>query len=76
MSYQDIYREKNEEVAERCELVMNRIAEIEKEEAAGEPYVSYFKKVSRFILLNREIFKKRRKRGVRSPQSCRVRGVE
>ena len=28
MSYQDIYREKNEEVAERCELVMNRIAEI------------------------------------------------
>ena len=31
MSYQDIYREKNEEVAERCELVMNRIAEIEKE---------------------------------------------
>lgn len=34
MSYQDIYREKNEEVAERCELVMNRIAEIEKEEAA------------------------------------------
>ena len=58
MSYQDIYREKNEEVAERCELVMNRIAEIEKEEAAGEPYVSYFKKVSRFILLNREILKK------------------
>lgn len=46
MSYQDIYREKNEEVAERCELVMNRIAEIEKEEAAGEPYISYFKKVS------------------------------
>ena len=58
MSYQDIYREKNEEVAERCELVMNRIAEIEKEETVGEPYVSYFKKVSRFILLNREILKK------------------
>ena len=39
MSYQDIYREKNEEVAERCELVMNRIAEIEKE---GRPVSRMF----------------------------------
>ena len=76
MSYQDIYREKNEEVAERCELVMNRIAEIEKEEAAGEPYISYFKKSKPVYSVKPGDFKKRRKRGVRSPQSCRVRGVE
>ena len=55
MSYKEIYKEKNEEVEERFTLVMERIAELEKENVVKEPFCSYFKEVSRFILLNKKI---------------------
>ena len=36
--YKEIYKEKNEEVKERFDLVMERIAEITKEDVAPAPY--------------------------------------
>lgn len=55
MGYKKIYEERNEEVKERFGLVMERIAEIEREEAVEAPYIDYFKKVSGFILLNKKV---------------------
>ncbi len=55
MSYCEIYKDKNIETAERFVLVMERIAEIETEKAAEEPYADYFQTVSHFILLNKEV---------------------
>ena len=54
--YKEIYKEKNEEVKERFDLVMERIAEITKEDVAPAPYIDYFKKVSAFILMCKEVF--------------------
>ena len=53
--YKEIYKEKNEEVKERFDLVMERIAEITKEDVAPAPYTDYFKKVSAFILMCKEV---------------------
>lgn len=50
MSYQELRKEANEAVAERYELVLERIAEIEKENAAAEPYAAYFKRVANLFL--------------------------
>ncbi|MGN0351003.1 MAG: aminopeptidase [Roseburia sp.] len=57
MSYQELRKEANESVAERYELVLERIAEIEKEGTVAEPYRSYFKKVAGVLLQIAEVLK-------------------
>lgn len=51
MSYKDIFKESNEEVRERYELVMERITEIRTEHNAGEKYRDFFRKAADFICL-------------------------
>lgn len=55
MSYQELRKEANESVAERYELVLERIAEIEKEGTVAEPYGSYFKRVAGLLLQVAEV---------------------
>lgn len=58
MSYQELRKEANESVAERYELVLERITEIQKETTVAEPYASYFKKVAGLMLQIAEVLKK------------------
>lgn len=58
MNYREQIREENEEVLERYQLSMDRIAEIPGENTVREPYASYFKKVARFILQIRDLVNK------------------
>lgn len=51
MGYKEIFRESNEEVAERYELVLDRIIEIKEEQQTAEKYQDYFKKAAEFIYL-------------------------
>ena len=51
MSCQEIFRESNEMVGERYELVMERIGKIPQEKSALEKYQDYFLKVAEFLLL-------------------------
>lgn len=51
MSCQEIFRESNEMVCERYELVMERIGKIPREKSVLEKYQDYFSKVAEFLLL-------------------------
>ena len=55
MGYKEIFHESNEEVSERYELVMERIAQIRTENLVPEKYQDYFKKAAEFICLADEI---------------------
>lgn len=50
MDYKELFKEENENIMERYNLSMERIAEIGKEDNMKEPYQSYFQKVSQFIM--------------------------
>lgn len=54
MNYQELFREENEAVLERHELVMERILRIGMEETTKEPYRSYFRRTAEFIKLIEE----------------------
>lgn len=49
MHFKELYREANEQAAERFALVAERIAGIAKEAETAEPYASYFKKTAAFL---------------------------
>ncbi len=51
MGYKEIFKESNDEVAERYELVMERIAQIRLESNVAEKYQAYFLKAADFICL-------------------------
>ena len=51
MDYRSLFKEDNESVMERYTLSMERIAGIMKEDTVAEPYRSYFREVSRFVLM-------------------------
>ncbi|MBO5373776.1 MAG: aminopeptidase [Lachnospiraceae bacterium] len=55
MGYKEIFRESNEEVAERYELVIERIAEIRTENTVSEKYQDYFQKAAEFICLAHKV---------------------
>jgi len=57
MSYKYIYGEKNEQVTERYELAKERIEELLTEQEVAEPFQTYFKKVSQFILMNMDVLR-------------------
>lgn len=57
MGYKEIFRESNEEVKERYELVMERIFAVTKEETVDEKYRDYFHKLAEFICLADEVLK-------------------
>lgn len=50
MHFKELYREANEQAAERFALVAERIAGIAKEAETAEPYASYFKKTAAFLV--------------------------
>lgn len=58
MSYQEIFKEANEEAGERFSLVMERIAQIRSEERVSQPFLDYFQKTAEFILQTNEILQK------------------
>lgn len=49
MHYKELYREANEQAAERFSLVAERVAGIAKEAETIEPYASYFKETAAFL---------------------------
>lgn len=55
MNYKELFREENEAVKERYDLSMERIAALEREETAAEPYRDYFRSVASFITLIGEL---------------------
>ena len=50
MKYQEYIGEIKEELGERLELVMLRLASMAKEEVLAEPYAHYFKTISEYTL--------------------------
>lgn len=61
MSYRDEYREANEEVRERYELVMDRILELRSEHNVEEKYWSYFRRLADIFMMVDETLKKEEK---------------
>lgn len=57
MSYQELRKEKNESVAERYELVLERIAGICDAPAVEEKYAAYFKRVAEKLLEAEEVLR-------------------
>lgn len=49
MNYRELYREANEQAAERFLLMKERIGEITSEAAAPEPYADYFRRTAAFL---------------------------
>lgn len=56
MGYKSELLEINKSVAERYELAIGRIAEIEKEKTVAQPYRDYFEKTAGFILEMNELY--------------------
>lgn len=50
MNYKVLFKEQNDEVRERYDLAMERVAFMLEEDTVKAPYVEYFKKVAKFIL--------------------------
>lgn len=50
MNYKVLFKEQNDEVRERYDLAMERVAFMLEEDTVKAPYVDYFKKVAKFIL--------------------------
>ena len=57
MDYREFWREDNESVRERYELSAERIASMETEETAAEPYRQYFVRTARFIRMAGQVFR-------------------
>lgn len=55
MNYRILFKEENDAVRERYELIIERISLIEKEETVGIRFLPYFRKTSAFILLVKNI---------------------
>ncbi|WP_123610160.1 aminopeptidase [Mobilisporobacter senegalensis] len=55
MDYKILFKEQNEEIKERYELAMNRVADIINEDSVKEPFKDYFEKVASFILQIKEL---------------------
>ena len=57
MSYEQLFKDVNEEMKERLELVMERIAEIvsEQGETVREEYRDYFVTTAKYLLLENKI---------------------
>lgn len=55
MDYRELFKEENEEIMERYNLAMDRIAEIINEESVKEPYRNYFVKTAKFIMQIKEL---------------------
>ena len=51
MSYREEYREANEEVRERYELVMERIVELRGEQSVDEKYRPYFRRLADIFMM-------------------------
>ena len=58
MSYREEYREANEEVRERYELVMERIVELRGEQSVDEKYRPYFRRLADIFMMVDETLKK------------------
>lgn len=58
MGYREEYREANEEVRERYELVMDRILELRSEHNVEEKYWSYFRRLADIFMMVDETLKK------------------
>lgn len=73
MYYEELYRESNEQAAERFSLVMERIAEIAETTDVPAEYDFYFKKTAEFLLAVAEILKKKEdgRLSDRSMDECR-----
>ncbi len=54
MDYRNLFREENEAVEERYNLVMDRISALGGETAVKEPFRDYFIKTARFIVIMKE----------------------
>ncbi|MCM1256997.1 MAG: aminopeptidase [Roseburia sp.] len=57
MGCEELFKESNEMVAERYDLVIERIREIPKEKSALEKYQDYFSKVAEFLLLADQVLR-------------------
>ncbi len=55
MKYKERAAKLREDMGERMELVMERLGQIVKEQEVLEPYAAYFKSVSEYLLLQRDI---------------------
>lgn len=58
MNYKELFKEENDGVAERHQLVMERILCIKDEDTVAEPYSTFFKKIAGFIELTEEVYRK------------------
>ena len=58
MGYREEYREANEEVRERYELVMDRIQELRSEHNVEEKYWPYFRRLADIFVMVDETLKK------------------
>ncbi|MEG2451367.1 MAG: aminopeptidase [Clostridium sp.] len=58
MNYLELFKEDNEMVLERHDLVFERIGQIQQEETVAEPYRNYFKRTAEFIELAEDIYNK------------------
>ena len=54
MEYKELFKDENEAVKERYELVMGRIQAVLTEETVSEPYRGLFNHAAEFILLTHE----------------------
>lgn len=60
MNYKELYKESNNVMEERLEIVIGRLAEISTNAEVAEPYAGYFRTVARYMLsLNRLLDKVR-----------------
>lgn len=55
MKYSELFKEDNEQIEERYELAMERIALIEKERSVKEPIYDFFRKEASYLLLIKQI---------------------
>lgn len=55
MDYRVLFKEENENIMERYELAMDRIAQIVSEETVAHPYRDYFAKVAEYIIFIKRI---------------------
>ncbi len=64
MSYQEIYREANEQVHERYELVMDRIMQMREEHQVEERFQSYFRRLCDIFVMVDDTLKKEQNGGL------------
>ncbi len=58
MNYKEIYRQANEQAAERFALMEERMMQIAAKAETAEPFVSYFKETAAFLLELAELYRK------------------